>query len=121
MPAADATLLDVLIDGFQKNEVMGGFHWRDLPCLTEAQATERFRAFVVEATRWKGVASESVDEGTRRKALWPDLRIWQAGRGVCVEARAPWFSRWWHDEATWAGDPMAAIWAWRAEDGDPST
>jgi hypothetical protein len=27
----DASLLDVLIDGFEKNEVLDGFHPRDLP------------------------------------------------------------------------------------------
>lgn len=27
----DATLLDVLIDGFEKNEILDGFHWRSLP------------------------------------------------------------------------------------------
>jgi len=27
----DATLLDVLVDGFEKNETWGGYHWRDLP------------------------------------------------------------------------------------------
>jgi hypothetical protein len=33
-----ATLLDVLIDGFEKNEIMDGFHWRDLPMPDEARA-----------------------------------------------------------------------------------
>jgi hypothetical protein len=27
----DATLLDVLIDAFEKNEIFGGYHWRELP------------------------------------------------------------------------------------------
>jgi len=25
------SLLDLLVDGFEKNEVLDGFHWRDLP------------------------------------------------------------------------------------------
>jgi hypothetical protein len=116
MPASDATLLDVLIDGFEKNETLGGFHWRDLPCLTEADARDRFGAFVEEATRWKGVPTEAIDSGRCQKAVWPDLRIRQAGRGVRIEIRAPRFDRWWHDGATWAGEPMSAIWAWHEEE-----
>ncbi len=33
-----------------------------------------------------------------------------------VRARAPWFDAWWHDEATWAGDPMGAIEDWLEEE-----
>lgn len=41
---ADATLLDVLIDGFEKNEVLRGFHGRLLPMPDEAAAVEKFTA-----------------------------------------------------------------------------
>jgi len=34
----DATLLDVLIDGFEKNELIDGFHWRQLPMPNEHAA-----------------------------------------------------------------------------------
>jgi hypothetical protein len=34
----DATLLDVLTNGFEKNEVLRGFHWRVLPMTDEAAA-----------------------------------------------------------------------------------
>jgi hypothetical protein len=54
----------------------------------------------------------------RRLVAWPDLEIRQAGRGVMVLARAPGFGAWWHDERTWAGNPMAAAHAWLREDRD---
>ena len=50
----DATLLDVLIDGFEKNEVMDGFHWRNLPMPDEDAAIQKFRALLDDARRWKG-------------------------------------------------------------------
>ncbi len=50
----DATLLDVLIDGFEKNEIFDGFHRRALPMPDEESASERFSAFVTEAEPWKG-------------------------------------------------------------------
>ncbi len=92
-----ATLLDVLIDGFEKNEVLDGFHWRDLPMPGEPEATRKFAALSDEAWRWKGQPARYEDAGPRRIAAWPDLEIRQAGRGVMVLARAPWFSEWWHD------------------------
>jgi hypothetical protein len=67
MPAGksqdSATLLDILIDGFEKNEILDGFHWRNLPMPDEAAAGGKF-------VSW-----------------WPDLEIRQAGRGGRVRAR----------------------------------
>jgi hypothetical protein len=40
--ASDITLLDGLIDGFEKNETMYGFHWRQLPMPDQAHASARF-------------------------------------------------------------------------------
>jgi hypothetical protein len=108
----DITLLDVLIDGFEKNEILDGFHWRDLPMPDETSAGRIFERFVEEATRWKGPAVEQTPQGRRRLARWPDLEIRQAGRGVLVRARAPWFSDWWHDAETWTGDPMREVHEW---------
>jgi hypothetical protein len=115
----DATLLDILIDGFEKNEIWGGFHVRNLPMPDEAAAIRKFGALVDEATRWKGPPERLQEEPRRRLAAWPDLDIRQAGRGVMVGARAPWFDSWWHQKQTWEGDPMGAIRAWLDEDRDP--
>lgn len=111
-----ATLLDVLIDGFEKNEILYGFHWRELPMPDEAAAIERFDAFVDEARHWKGEPRRAGDE-RRRLAAWDDLEIRQADRGVMVRVRAPWFS-WWHEPATWSDDPMGAIRDWIRDEAD---
>jgi hypothetical protein len=111
----DATLLDVLIDGFEKNEVMDGFHWRDLPMPDEVAAATKFAAFVEEARRWKGQPEQVADGGPRRIAAWPDLEIRQIGRGIMIRVRAPWFE-WWHEPTTWQGDPLGAIHDWLEEE-----
>jgi hypothetical protein len=108
----DATLLDILIDGFEKNEILDGFHWRDLPMPDEGAAVRKFGALVDEARRWKGQPARLQDEPPRRIAAWPDLEIRQVGRGVMVRARAPWFDTWWHDRKTWKDDPMGPIHDW---------
>jgi hypothetical protein len=118
---ADATLLDVLIDGFEKNEVLRGFHGRLLPMPDEAAAVEKFTALTDEARRWKGAPLRSEEREGRRLSAWLDLEIRQAGRGVMVRARAPRFDCWWHDRSTWADDPMTAIFAWLDEDLVPSS
>ncbi len=111
-----ATLLDVLIDGFEKNEIMDGFHWRDLPMPDEAAAIRKFAALLDEARRWKGPPPQLAEVGVRRFAKWPDLELRQAGRGVMVRARAPWFDGWWHERTTWSDDPMGPIHEWISED-----
>jgi hypothetical protein len=111
----DATLLDILIDGFEKNEVLGGFHWRELPLPDEADAVAKFGALVQEARRWKGPPSELKEGKARRFASWPDLEIRQAGRGVVVRVRPPRFD-WWHEQDTWQDDPMAGIHDWISEE-----
>ena len=116
----DATLLDVLIDGFEKNEVLRGFHGRMLPMSDEAAAVQKFTEFTDEARRWKGAPLRSEEREGRRLSGWPDLEIRQAGRGVMVRARVPGFDCWWHDRSSWADDPMSAIFAWLDEDLVPS-
>jgi len=69
-PQQDVTLLDLLIDGFEKNEIMGGFHWRSLPMPDERSAVAKFVSLREEATRWKGAPLRdgrrgSVSGGTR--------------------------------------------------------
>jgi hypothetical protein len=117
---ADATLLDLLIDGFEKNEVLLGFHGRLLPMPDEVAAARKFVVLTDEATHWKGTPLRSEERDGRRLSLWPDLEIRQAGRGVMVRARAPRFDDWWHDDSTWVEDPMRAIFAWLDEDSVPS-
>jgi len=114
-PPDRATLLDVLIDGFEKNEVMRNFHWRDLPFANEEAAARSFAALTAEGRRWKGEPERFEGAGPRRIAVWPDLEIRQAGRGVMVRARAPWFD-WWNTAETWNGDPLAAVHEWTYED-----
>lgn len=111
----DATLLDVLIDGFEKNESLDGYHWRDLPMPDEPEAVRKFAALVSEAMRWKGKPARFEDAGPRRIAAWPDLEIRQIGRGIMLRARAPWF-HWWHDGKTWKDDPMGPIYDWLREE-----
>lgn len=111
-----ATLLDVLIDGFEKNEILDGFHWRDLPMPDEDAAVRKFFAFVEEARLWKGEPSRTQEQPRRRLAAWGDLEIRQAGRGVMVRARAPWFNEWWNSRETWQNDPMGELREWLAEE-----
>ena len=111
----DATLLDVLIDGFEKNEAIYGFHSRDLPMPDEPAAMRKFDALTEEATRWKGPPARFENAGPRRIAAWPDLEIRQSGRGIMVRVRTPWF-RWWYDPKTWDDEPMGPIYDWLNEE-----
>jgi hypothetical protein len=108
----DATLLDVLIDGFEKNEALDGFHWRELPMRDAEQADRKFTALVEEARRWKGAPRHADDRAGRRLAVWAELEIRQADRGIMVRVKAPRFHHWWHQPATWAGDPMGPLFDW---------
>jgi len=114
----DATLLDVLIDGFEENELLDGFHWRQLPMSDERAAVRKFSALTEEARQWKGSPTRVEETAGRRLAAWPDLEIRLAGRGLVVRARMPRFADWWHDERTWQGDPMGSVVDWIAEDGN---
>ena len=111
----DATLLDILVDGFEKNEVLEGFHWRRLPLADEEAAAAKFFSLIDEARRWKGPPTRAEDQSGRRLNAWPDLEIRQAGRGLLVRARMAQFSDWWNDEHAWRGDPMGPVFDWIAE------
>jgi len=112
----DATLLDVLIDGFEKNEILDGYHWRELPMPDEATAIRKLASLADEARAWKGPPTREDQESPRRIVAWPDLEIRQAGRGIMIRVRAPWFSTWWQGMATWDGDPLGPISDWIAEE-----
>ncbi len=116
---ADATLLDVLIDGFEKNEIDGGFHYRDLPMPDEPSAVMKFEALSAEAVRWMGAPVEEQHVGPRRRVRWPGLQILQAGRGIRVRVRQSHFSDWWHGAETWKGDPLGEVRAWLEEEREP--
>ena len=109
---ADATLLDVLIDGFEKNEMLHGFHMRTLPMPDETAAAHKFTELLVEGRRWKGDPLESESGPGRQLVRWSDLEIRQAGRAIMVRVKAPRFDSWWHEAVTWAGDPMQPIFDW---------
>ncbi len=113
--AEDATLLDVLIDGFEKNEVSEGFHWRRLPMPDERAAARKFASLSDEARRWKGPPTHTEEQAGRRLNVWPDLEIRQSGRGLVLRARASNFNQWWNDERTWEGDPLGRTFDWIAE------
>jgi hypothetical protein len=108
----DARLLDVLIDGFERNEVFAGFHYRKLPLPDEEAAVRAFASLSDEARQWKGAPDHVEDSGFRRLASWSDLEIRQAGSGVMIRVRSPFFAAWWHDERTWRNDPMRELLAW---------
>jgi len=112
----DATLLDVLIEGFEKNEVLRGFHWRDLPMPDEASAIRKFAMLADEAGRWKGRPLRSEESAGRRLITWSDLEIRQSGRGVMVRVKTPSFNNWWNEPATWAESPMREIFDWIEEE-----
>ena len=114
---AEVTLIDVLVDGFEKNEILYGFHWRELPMASENEASRKFEALVEEGRRWKGTP-RIVTSGSRHAARWDDLEIRQAGRGILVRVRAPRFDDWWHANETWADEPMAAVHAWIHEESN---
>lgn len=125
----EASLLDVLIDGFEKNEILDGFHWRNLPMPDVPAAIRKFDALADEARKWKGEPAREQTSSVRRLVAWPDLEIRQSGRALMVRARAPWFSDWWNASKTWADDPMQDLYAWleeerssraRGQDPDPS-
>jgi len=117
----DATLLDILVDGFEKNEVLEGFHWRRLPMPDEEAARAKFAALIDEARRWKGPPARVEEQPDRRLNAWPDLEIRQAGRGLLVRARMAQFGDWWNDEHAWQGDPMGPVFDWIAEEPEPSS
>lgn len=48
MRTDEATLLDVLIDAFEKNEAIYGFHFRTLPLQDEATAIVRYHVLADE-------------------------------------------------------------------------
>lgn len=115
----DASLLDILIDGFEKNEMIDGRHDRVLPMPDEPAAARKFAALVAEARRWQGEPTLLEVDGPRRVAVWTRLEIRQAERGILVRIRAPRFSGWWHARATWADDPLGPLDAWLAEERTP--
>ncbi len=112
----DATLLDVLVDGFEKNEVHRGFHWRELPMPDDGAAMRKFASLSDEASRWKGAPLRIENTSGRQLALWSDLEIRRAGRAVLVRVKAPHFDRWWHETTTWEGNPMQTIFDWIADE-----
>ena len=73
----DATLLDLLVDGFEKDEGFDGFHYRLLPMPDTATAARKFADLVDEGTRWKGEPICHHETTSRRRATWGQLEIRQ--------------------------------------------
>jgi hypothetical protein len=115
-PREQVTLVDVLVDGFEKNELLDGTHWRRLPMPDEASAIAKLAALVEEATRWKGNPVRTFEQGKRRLAGWDDIEIRQTGEMILVRVKTPWFDGWWHVEETWSGSGHDDVHDWLSED-----
>jgi hypothetical protein len=110
--ADDVTLIGLLLDGFEKNESIRGWHWRELPAPEEATAIAKFQEFAAEARRWKGEPRATVSESARRAVVWDDFQIRQQGRGVLVAGKSGGIGALWHADGTWKDDPMADVYDW---------
>lgn len=115
-PREQVTLLDVLIDGFEKNEVVGGWHFRNLPMPDTASGASKFDTLVAEATAWKGPPVRTLEQqlelGARRLVAWEDLEIRVAAEMILVRVRAPNFDAWWHSNGVWDGPGYEEVWLW---------
>jgi hypothetical protein len=107
-PREEVTSIDLLVDGFEKNEVFGGFHWRELPMADVAAAERKFAALFEELRRWKGSPASMREDSSTRVATWSDVELRQCGRGVLLRIVAPRFD-WWNEDATWTDDPMGTV------------
>lgn len=112
----DATLLDVLVDGFEQNELLDGYYWRQLPLPDEQAAAKKFASLSEEVRRWKGPPARTDARGAWRLHAWPDLELAVAGRGIVLRIRSPQFADWWHDERNWQNDPLSDAFAWIARE-----
>jgi hypothetical protein len=113
--AGDVTLIDLLMDGFEKNESIDNWFWRQLPAPDDATAIRKFEEFAAEGRRWKGAPLESVSDSDRRAVVWSDLQIRQQGRGVIVAGKSEHIAPVWYESNTWNGDPMGDVFAWLSE------
>src|SRR5687767_6210738 len=86
--ADKVTLIDLLLDGFEKNESIDNWYWRQLPAPDEATAIRKFDEFAAEGRRWKGEPLETVEDPDRRALVWADFQIRQKGRGVIVAGKS---------------------------------
>ena len=112
MGPEETSLLGVLIDCFEKNEMLEGWFMRQLPLADPQTAARKYRAFRDELVRWKGPPmAEDEGEGWQR-ADWGDIRMKHAGRGIMIWVRQAGVSKWWHEDETWADDPLAKVWDW---------
>jgi len=111
----DATLLGLLVDGFERNEMLGGFHMRTLPLPDEVAAVRKFVELADEGLRWKGEPLKRESSTSRELVAWSDMEIRRAGRGIMVRVKAPRFDDWWSETTTWTGDPMGPIFDWIKE------
>jgi len=66
----NATLVDLLIDGFEKYEMLGGFHMRTLPLPDDAAAARKFGEFFEEARRGKGESLHAEATAERQLVRW---------------------------------------------------
>lgn len=104
----EATLLDVLMDGFEggqgSQEVRLGWRERALPLPSLEAAGGKYIELVEEARRWFDSDGVECVEGGRRCTVWPRLRIAQAWRGVVVLALYSDFDAWWRtiSDAAWS-------------------
>jgi hypothetical protein len=114
MRPEDMSLLGVLMDCFEKNEIWDGWFLRRLPLADATTAARKYREFRDELVRWKGAPRAEETGETWRRSDWGDIRVKQAGRGIMIWARSDGVSDWWHESESWQGDPLAEAWHWEA-------
>jgi hypothetical protein len=113
--AGDVTLIDLLMNGFEKNESIGNWFWRQLPAPDDATAIRKFEEFAAEGRRWKGEPLESVSDSDGRAIVWSDLQVRQKGRGVIVAGRSETIAQVWYANSSWNEDPMGEVFDWFSE------
>jgi hypothetical protein len=113
--ADDVTLIDLLMNGFEKNECFDDWFWRQLPAPDDATAIRKFEEFAAEGRRWKGEPLETVSESDGRAIVWSDLQVRQKGRGVLVAGKSGNIASLWYADSTWNGDPMGDVFGWFSE------
>ena len=111
----DLTLLAVLSQCFEVDEMIDGYHLRTAPFGSETVAVARFAQWKSEIEHWLG-PREGEDAGGDgedwQRAWWPDLRMKRTGRGIAFWVRSARVERWWHDTELWEDPGLDGLWQW---------
>lgn len=110
---AGPSLLTALVDGFEQNEIVDGWHPRTCPFASDDAARVAFRLWAMEITRWLGEGRAIGD----RAVEWPkQLRMKRDGPCVGIWIRADFdFRERWHSRAMWQGGRCDGAMEWEDE------